>query len=338
MNGFTSLEQRLQTAMCYAHLFGDALTLDELVRSTGSDAEQIQPVLRGWLQNGSVVESGGRWFLPGTEDAEFGTARERQAEAARLVLEQHRPLLRVLTALPWVRLLAVSGSTGRGGSARDSGDLPDLDLFLIVEPGSLHIVRLGLRLWSLAERLGVRLRAFGPRPVICPNYLTEASFQGITNRSYFTASDSLRVRVLKGESAYREFLAWNSWIHRYFPEPLGAAPPPEKERGPLLRETANVICFAALATFSWLKCKITGQRFLYSWSFRFDRNNCLRRAAIAGGGYQPQIAARFSEVHARYWDRDPELVDFLFPDTRPDGIVIDGQFAPAIAAELWPHE
>jgi hypothetical protein len=347
MESFTDLGQRVRTHICYAQVFGDALTEEQLIaRCAPSDPDGVRREVRRLEAAGEVQAVGELWFLRG-EAVHGMSALKRDAEAAAEgILRDHRALLQVLKRLSMVRMLAISGSVAWRNHGRRGGRGPDLDLFVIVAPGGVHLVRFLLRVWGAVERGLSRAGWTRPRAPICPNYMTDATFLDISNRSFYTASDAINGRVLKGEDEYRRFVVANAWMSRYYPmdgltPPAGGTP----ARNPLLA-ALNLAAFGVLAACSWLRLKLTARRreprgvkFEYALRFRFDRNVSLVRSAPSGGGHQPRVARRFEEVYTRHFGPDRALQTFLFPGTTATGVhTPEGHAETTIVVPFAYHE
>ena len=231
-----------------------------------------------------------------------------------------------------VRMLAVSGSLARGHVVPNGKKPPDLDLFVITSTPGVHVVRFIVKVTKTIHLLLAALRLTSKRPLPCLNYTTESTFLEITNHSFFTASDVLHVRVLKGEPEYQRFLAANSWITRYYPAESDAPVPWEngKDSRRLGHTVLNLVCFAILAALSWVRTRGAGRPFSYSIEFRWDKKHCLRRGTtFSGGGFQPQVARRFCEIYRRHFGAEEQLWEFLFPGTTDTGVQVNGTNAPS---------
>ena len=206
-------------------------------------------------------------------------------------------------------------------------------MFVVTSPSGVHIVRFIVKVTTKIHLLLSALRLTSKPPLPCLNYVTESTFLEITNHSFFTASDALYVRVLKGKPEYQRFLAANSWISRYYPAESDAPILRENGKdGPRLGHTAlNLVCFAILAAWSWVKNRGARWPFPYSIDFRWDKKYCLRRGTgFSGGGYQPQVARRFCEIYRRHFGAEEQLWEFLFPGTTDAGVEVNGTNAPSI--------
>lgn len=336
MRVFRDVAQRVRTHICYAQVFQDALTRTELVAwCCPDDPDDVDRELNRLEVEGKLERAGEYYFLRGCGIPNFGNIKQERQDLAQSIVDENHRMLRLLKRLPFVKLLAISGSIARDNAVDVSRKPVDLDLFMIAGPSSLQIIRFMLRGTEIVSRLLVCLRLVQKRTRLCPNYLTESSFVEITNESFFTATDTLNVKVLKGEDEYRRFLAVNCWIKRFYPVELRA--PTEKddrEVAPFLRSVVNAVCFSALGAASLVKARLRRRTPVYSIRFRYDRTHSFRRCGQTGGGYQPQIAKQFDEIYHRHFEADAELQDFLFPDTTHTGVYYAGTHAASSSSLL----
>ena len=322
MRVFRDVAQRVRTHICYAQVFRDALTRTELVAlCCPEDPDDVDRELNRLEVERKLERVGEYYFLRGCSIPNFGSIKQGRRNLAQSIIDEDHRILRLLKRLSFVKLIAISGSIACDNAVDVSRKPIDLDLFMITGRSSLHIIRFMLRGSEIISRLLVSLRLNRKRTRLCPNYLTESTFVEITNESFFTATDTLNVKILKGEDEYRRFLAVNFWIKRFYPTQL--RPPiteSDCEVAPLLRSVVNAACFSVLGAASLVRTSLLRHPFQYSVRFRHDRNLSFRRASQSGGGYQPQIAKRFDEIYRRYFEADAELQDFLFPDTTDTGV------------------
>ncbi len=326
MTEFLDIAQRVRTHLCYAQVFRDALTRAELAaRCCPEDPDHVDRELKRLELEGKLERVGDYYFLGGCGISNFGSIKQERQCLVRSIVDENHRMLQLLKRLPFLKLLAISGSTARDNPGFVPNKPVDLDIFIVTAPSSLQIIRFILRGNEIVSRLLVSLRLARKRTRLCPNYLTESSFVEISNKSFYTATDTLNVKILKGEDEYRRFLAENCWIKRFYPVQL--QPPTVKgdcEVAPPLRSVVNAVCFSVLGAGSLLKSLLFRRPIHYSVRFRYDRYFSFRRCAQTGGGYQPQIAKRFGEIYRRHFEADAELQDFLFPDTTVTGMYYAG--------------
>ena len=333
MESFPDLGQRVRTHLCYAQVFQDALTQSELVaRCDPANPNLVERELTLLGAEGAIEWVGDYWFLRGHGVPDWSTVKRTREGLTRDVLDANRSLLGLLTRLPMVRMLAVSGSLARGHPVPNPKKPLDLDLFAVTSPSGVHVVRIIVKVSNTITGLLAALRLTSKRPLPCLNFTTESTFLEITNQSFFTASDALYVTVVKGKPEYQRFLAANSWITRYYPLELDAPLPSEngKDSRRLGHTALNLVCFAILAALSWVRNRSAGRPFPYAIEFRWDKKHCLRRGTgFSGGGFQPQVARRFCEIYRRHFGAEEQLWEFLFPGTTDTGVHVNGVHAPS---------
>jgi hypothetical protein len=128
---------------------------------------------------------------------------EREQISDRGILEV-QPHLRRLASMPFLRMLALSGSTAH----RNMNTTEDIDLFLIVEDGKLWAVFLIAVLWAKVKGLRKRL---------CMNYLISDRALPLFEHDLFTAQQVASLKPMFGKTVYDRFIEANSFVSRSFP-------------------------------------------------------------------------------------------------------------------------
>jgi hypothetical protein len=201
---------------------------------------------------------------------EYASLREDRAESNRQLWAAARRYAIALAALPFVRMVAVTGSLAVYNS-RNAAD--DIDYLIVTTPG---------RLW-LARFFAVMLTHVGHlrRVALCPNYLITLDALEQPDRSLFTAHELAQMVPLYGLEVYRRLVAANAWARAYLPNAFAAAPP-----------TAPV----ALPKF-WRVCKAAAEGLLQGalgerWE-GWERARKIRRLR-ARAGRAGTLAAQFN--------------------------------------------
>ena len=115
MESFPDLGQRVRTHLCYAQVFRDALTQSEFVaRCDPANPNLVERELTLLRAEGAIERVGDYWFLRGHGVPDWSTVKRTRERLTRDILDANRSLLGLLTRLPMVRMLAVSGSLARG--------------------------------------------------------------------------------------------------------------------------------------------------------------------------------------------------------------------------------
>lgn len=227
-----AVEAAVLRAVAYADVFDWPLVPGEVHRSLPVPASpaHVTAAIRALAGDGRLVEPvPGVVTLPGrgatveARKAREAASRRRWPAAVRAV--------RAVASVPFVRMVAVTGSLAVGGA----DDAADVDLLVVVADGRLW---LGRALTMLVVRL---CRPFGIR--LCPNYLVAESALELDDRSPFTAHELVQMVPVAGPSVYRDLVRRNAWYRDYLPNALlpvaggpdGAADGRDRTDGPLRR-------------------------------------------------------------------------------------------------------
>lgn len=182
-------------------MFRHPLRLDELQALCGEDVSEAADLAAA----AGLVEREGAWVFRAGRRADQARRMERTAEAER----QWRRVRRaggLLARLPYVRGVLVTGGLSKQ-SAVPGGDV---DFMLLVEPGRVWTVKLGLHL--LRRALPGRLRES-----FCTNYLLATDALPLPTRSMFHAVELATAVPLHGPEACTALLDANPWAEGYVP-------------------------------------------------------------------------------------------------------------------------
>ena len=200
-----ALRAAVRKTLMYSDLFDFPLTageLSDLLFDVGADETEIARAARVCP---NVMELDGHFCLAGREHL-VAERRRRQPANARLWRKARR-YARPIAALPFVRMVAVTGSLAPGNAR--AGD--DIDLLLIVEPGRLWLSRLLVLVLVRAVRL------LGDE--LCPNFLLSSSHLVIDGSAFpaYYARELTQMVPLFGAQAYRALRLANGWTSRLLP-------------------------------------------------------------------------------------------------------------------------
>ena len=202
----TPAEDAILRSVLYASLFDYPLTLAELrqtlIRSRQT-ASEILATVRGSAALQSVVESSDIYFFPVGCSHLIDTRRRRETRS-RAFLSVHRPLLRLIAACPYVRLVALSGSIAHLNL--EAGG--DLDLFIVTR---------GRRVWSIAVLVVVLARLLGRRRTLCANLIVSDEALTFAPTDLFTASQVIGLTPIAGADMFQRLLDANPFVGEYYP-------------------------------------------------------------------------------------------------------------------------
>lgn len=204
------LEQSVLETLIYADIFNYPLAVDEVVRYVTVPAapEAVQRVLESGTADGWLVRSRGYFALPGRGD--LIPLRERREAVARAKWARARRYTRWLATLPFVRLVAITGTL----AVNNAEPKDDIDVFVVTEPDRLWLCR------ALVIAI-VRLARLGGDE-LCPNYFVSERELVFHEHNYFSAREVAQMVPLYGMAAYRNVRARNRWVADFLPQSDGA--------------------------------------------------------------------------------------------------------------------
>ncbi|MGQ0736878.1 MAG: hypothetical protein ACT4QD_24900 [Acidobacteriota bacterium] len=201
-----SQERAFVHSVLYASLFEYPLTSAELrmsligERANESDVDAWYAA-SPWLAR--VIDHSDGYYFPRGR-AEFIERRRRREASSRRLLDQLRRPLAVITALPFVRMVSLSGSLAHLNADDDA----DLDLFVITAPR---------RVWTVSLTMLLLARLGGWRRRLCLNYVVSERWLSVGPADLYSANQILHLRPLMGIGAYRRFIAANRFVRRFYP-------------------------------------------------------------------------------------------------------------------------
>jgi hypothetical protein len=295
-------ELAIARSVIYASLFDYPLTPDQLHQSLLESTQSLPEIMSTFASSRplqAVIEYRDGFFFPAGRHGLVDERRRREARS-RTFLEWHRRFLALVFALPYTRLVALSGSIAHM-NLEPGGDL---DLFIVARQG--HV-------WSVTVAILLLAKLMRRRRTVCANFVIADSHLWLEQQELFTANQVIHLRPLIGETTFTELLAANPFIARLYPNFRGsdgssfpfrprATPGRTKTAVELLlyvpSTMAEVICRGAYGSYlrrraaSWRSAdqvrlqpdylKLHSHSHRQSILERFDRAVCdaLRRAGI----------------------------------------------------------
>ncbi|MAU00154.1 MAG: hypothetical protein CL608_23690 [Anaerolineaceae bacterium] len=222
----TKLEQAIWRTVAYVDLFDYPLTAVEIHRYLDSVPATASEVARMLVGSAALTDHlshhAGFFCLPQREEI-VEIRHERRRRAQQLWPEAVR-YGRLIARLPFVRMVAVTGSLAMNNVAEDA----DIDYFLVTENGRLWLTRaLVIAIVRLAARRGV---------ILCPNYFVAESALTLPERNIYTAREIVQMVPLFGHDIYKQLRQHNCWASQFMPNadgpPLVQIPEPEPASWP----------------------------------------------------------------------------------------------------------
>lgn len=235
-------------SVTYAALFDYPLTLPQLHASligVRADADTVA----GWWRASAFLQAtidyqDGLYFPSGRCDLLH--TRARREALSRDLLDRNRRILSVVAAMPFIRMVALSGSLAHLNAEASA----DLDLFVITAP---H------RVWSVTLALLLIARLFGWRRRLCLNYVVSEEALRVEPADLFSANQIIHLRPILGDDVFARFVDANPFVREIYPNfalaperprPQAASPKPLFEHV-LSLGPAQIGEHAARAIYGW---------------------------------------------------------------------------------------
>jgi hypothetical protein len=202
----THRELAIARSVIYSSLFDYPLTLDQLHRAlieSDQSAAEIVAVYDGSEALHNIIEYRDGFFFP-IGCGHLVAERGRREARSREFLERHRLALRIVCALPFTRLVALSGSIAHLNLEADG----DLDLFVVTR---------GARVWTVTVAVLVLSKLLRRRRVVCANFIIADSHLRLEQQDLFTANQVIHLKPLIGAEVWRAFIAANPFVARFYP-------------------------------------------------------------------------------------------------------------------------
>ncbi len=199
-------EQAFLSAVMYASVFDYPLTLEQLQQTLVGERAGKEDLVAWYAASEKLqaaVETRDGYFFPRGR-GDFLERRHEREVVSRQLLEQLATPLSLVLGMPFVRMVALSGSLAHRNADRGA----DLDLFVVTSAN---------RTWSVITTLIVLTRVMGWRRRLCINYIVSERSLSVEPRDLFSANQIVHLRPLCGTDTYRAFLEANPFIRRYYP-------------------------------------------------------------------------------------------------------------------------
>jgi hypothetical protein len=273
-------------SVIYASLFDYPLTLAQLESSlVGVRADAA--TIAAWCRESDLLlhaieHRDGLYFPAGRVD--LVRTRSRREVLSRELLHRDRRILSLIANLPFVRMVALSGSLAH----LNAEGTADLDLFVITAPG---------RVWSVTVATLVLSKLLGCRKRVCMNFVVSERAMTIELRDLFSANQIIHLRPLTGHKVFDRFVKANPFVRDFYPnfELVASASAPSKLGAPAsapseLRRGRLLITIEKLLSIGIASFAERCARGLYGWYLR-------RKAASWQSRDQVRLEAECLKLH-----------------------------------------
>jgi hypothetical protein len=291
----SALERAVLETIVYSDVFDFALTASEVQRwlRVAASLEDVEAVLRSEPLSALLSSLSPYVMLRGRE--ELVEVRHRRLLSSRKLQRQARHYASLIARLPFVRMVALTGSLAVDSS--EAGD--DVDYLIVTAPGRVWLAR-------TATMLVVRLAAL--RGVtVCPNYVLSVAALELPCHEAYTARELLQMAPLFGAEVHRRMLAANGWWRDYLPNVEPVAMQPRDESGQsLLRRGFEALLGGRLgdALEGWLYRRKAGElqrqaRGIGETETVFDETMCKGHFEGYRRRTEDAVAQRLAQVLSR---------------------------------------
>lgn len=208
----TALDEAVLQTVAYGDLFDYPLTAGEIRRYLiGLEATESE--VADWLDNAAsskrlLVQCGGYVALRGR--AEIIDVRQRRMARARRLWPVALRYGQIIGSLPFVRMVAVTGSLAVDNADSDS----DIDYFIVTASGRLWLCRaMVILLVKLAAKRAV---------AICPNYFLSENALSLQDHNLYAAREMAQMVPIYGLDVYGRMRRENEWVVHYLPNAAAA--------------------------------------------------------------------------------------------------------------------
>ncbi len=203
-----SLEEAILLTLTYADIFEYPLVSEEihqyLIGRTASLGEVKDALFGGASLPHKLCQQDAYFALQGREA--IIAVRKKRKQISEQHWEWAFRYARWLTWVPFVRMVAVSGSLAVENTASENDDV---DVFCITAVNRLWVARFWLALLRV-------ITAVFPAH-LCSNYLVTLSSLETQTHNLFVAHEVAQIVPLWGLDVYHDFLAANQWVQDLMP-------------------------------------------------------------------------------------------------------------------------
>ena len=199
-----SISRAILEALAYSDIFDYPLRLDELHRYLPIRAEADELKTELISLNEQVNYHDGFYFLAGRDEI-VDIRKDREARSKKLLPIALR-YGRILGALPFVRMVALTGSLAVLNVTKNA----DFDYMLVAAKGRVWTAR------AFALLFNRIVRAFGH--TICPNLIVSESALEWSQHDLYSARELVQMIPIAGMDVYQEVMEVNSWVAEFVPQ------------------------------------------------------------------------------------------------------------------------
>lgn len=212
---YYSIKKDILATLAYFNMFDYPLRKSEIFIFLGhcDDFHEFEFGLQE-LQNESIIFKIGEFYSL-YNNYSLAARRYRGNENAKIMLRKADKAASFLSAFPFVRGIAVSGSLSKNFADENT----DIDFFIITSANRLWISRTFLHIFKKFTYL------FNMQDLFCMNYFIDEQELEILEKNIYTATEIATIIPLCGCKIFDSFFKENTWAKSYFPNKCMYIPP-----------------------------------------------------------------------------------------------------------------
>lgn len=223
-NSPTNLSRAALHTVAYADIFDYPLTALEIHRYLTGVRAPVEAVNRALEEDRLFVRIGDYFTLPGREG--IVSIRIQREARSRKLMRRAIQYGRILGALPYIRMVALTGSL----AVLNVSNVVDFDYMLVTARGRLWTARV----FALAFNRLTRLQGY----TLCPNLIISENALEWPQHDLYSARELCQMVLITGEEVYSRLMQVNQWVESFLPNAFmnsAGLPPKSKEKASALQ-------------------------------------------------------------------------------------------------------
>jgi len=222
-----------------------------LIASATPNIQTFQENLARLVKEKKVIEKQNLYSLDKINPNEL----DIKIKHARKLLEKAQATANYLKQIPWIELVAVTGSVAAFNADKDD----DIDVFIVTRENRLFLSRFFIV--AVLKILRIYWNAQKPGGTICPNIMmsTKSLTWEKDKQNIYTANEiSMLYPLFSRNNCYFNFMEQNSWTTKYLPNINVTSVPIKPLKKRLLNVAFNFLELAAMKIqTNYMKSKMT---------------------------------------------------------------------------------
>jgi hypothetical protein len=204
---YLNIRKDILATLAYFDMFDYPLKKNEIFIFLGhcNDFPEFEQALNNLIKKSAIFKIGDFYSLQ--NDNKLASRRYRGNEKAGLMLKKANKAAAIISAFPFVRGVAVSGSL----SKYFADDKSDIDFFIITTANRLWIARSLLHIFKKLTYI------LNMQQLFCMNYFIDEDDPCIPEKNMYTAIEIATLLPLRGIAVFDKFFQENNWVKNFFP-------------------------------------------------------------------------------------------------------------------------